>query len=489
MSSSRLPQPSSRDTLRAAYEAVRAHSLALAEPLSPEDQCVQSMPDASPTKWHLAHTTWFFETLVLREHDPAYKLFDEHFPYLFNSYYEALGPRHARPERGMLTRPSQQQVLAYRRHVDESMAALLDSADTDVLAALAPMLELGLHHEQQHQELLLTDILHAFSRNPLFPAYRSAGVLNAPGVTSAVGPAGTPRALTIVSSAEGVGRHASTDDGGARTDSTVAAGAGAGLGAARSAGAGTAADASTTAHSSSAPAGGIALQWLRHPGGMVEVGHHADPSLGFAFDNERPRHAAYLHPYAIANRLVTCGEYACFIEDGGYQRPEFWLSDGWATVRAQEWQAPAYWLLDGDARLRARGLEGDHVFGLGGLLPLDPHEPVAQLSLYEAAAYAAWADARLPTEFEWEAASLLPGFLQGSRHVWQWTRSSYDPYPGFKPLNGAAAEYNGKFMVGQLVLRGGSIATPEGHTRPTYRNFFPPAARWQFSGLRLARDI
>jgi len=221
---------------------------------------------------------------------------------------------------------------------------------------------------------------------------------------------------------------------------------------------------------------------------MVDVGHHADPSVGFAFDNERPRHAAYLHPYEIANRLVTCGDYARFIEAGGYQRPEFWLSDGWATVRAQEWQAPAYWLLDGDARLRARGLEGNHVFGLGGLLPLDPNEPVAQLSLYEAAAYAAWADARLPTEFEWEVASALPGFLQGSRHVWQWTRSSYDPYPGFRPLNGAAAEYNGKFMVGQLVLRGGSIATPEGHTRPTYRNFFPPAARWQFSGLRLARD-
>jgi len=441
MSSSRLEQPSSRDALRAAYEAVRAHSLALAEPLSAEDQCVQSMPDASPTKWHLAHTTWFFETLVLREHDPAYTLFDPHFPYLFNSYYEALGPRHARPERGMLTRPSQDQVLAYRRHVDEGMAALLDSADVDVLAALAPMLELGLHHEQQHQELLLTDILHAFSRNPLFPAYRATGVSNT---------AGAPPALTIV----GAGATAA----GVRGDS------------------------------SSALAASVPLQWLRHAGGMVEVGHQADPAVGFAFDNERPRHAAYLHPYAIANRLVTCGEYARFIEDGGYQRAEFWLSDGWATVRAQEWQAPAYWLLDGDARLRARGLEGTHVFGLGGLLPLNPHEPVAQLSLYEAAAYAAWAEARLPTEFEWEAASSLPGFLQASRHVWQWTRSSYDPYPGFKPLNGAAAEYNGKFMVGQLVLRGGSIATPEGHTRPTYRNFFPPAARWQFSGLRLARD-
>lgn len=439
MSSSRLEQPSSRDALRAAYETVRAHSLALAEPLSAEDQCVQSMPDASPTKWHLAHTTWFFETLVLREHDPAYTLFDPHFPYLFNSYYEALGPRHARPERGMLTRPSQDQVLAYRRHVDEGMAALLDSADVAVLAALSPMLELGLHHEQQHQELLLTDILHAFSRNPLFPAYRATGVSNA---------AGTAPALTIV-------------------------GAGA---------------ASFGGDSSSTPGTSVPLQWLRHAGGMVDVGHHADPAVGFAFDNERPRHAAYLHPYAIANRLVTCGEYARFIEDGGYQRAEFWLSDGWATVRAQEWQAPAYWLLDGDARLRARGLEGTHVFGLGGLLPLNAHEPVAQLSLYEAAAYAAWADARLPTEFEWEAASSLPGFLQTSRHVWQWTRSSYDPYPGFRPLNGAAAEYNGKFMVGQLVLRGGSIATPEGHTRPTYRNFFPPAARWQFSGLRLARD-
>ncbi len=397
-----------------AYDAVRTHSLALAEPLSAEDQCVQSMPDASPTKWHLAHTTWFFETLVLREHDPAYRLFDPHFPYLFNSYYEALGPRHARPERGMLTRPSLDEVLAYRRHVDQAILALLDTASPQVLAAFAPTLELGLHHEQQHQELLLTDILHAFSRNPMLPAYQARGLAGIDGV---------------------------------------------------------AAD----------------LQWLRHPGGMAEVGHGADDAR-FAFDNEGPRHAVYLHPYAVANRLVTCGEYARFIEDGGYERPEFWLSDGWAMARAQEWRAPAYWLLDGDPRLRARGLQGSHVFGLGGLLPLSPHEPVAQLSLYEAAAYAAWADARLPTEFEWEAAAALPGFTQADRHVWQWTRSSYDPYPGFKPLNGAAAEYNGKFMVGQLVLRGGSIATPEGHTRPTYRNFFPPSARWQFSGLRLARD-
>jgi len=473
MSSFRLEQPSSRDALRAAFEAVRAHSLALAEPLSAEDQCVQSMPDASPTKWHLAHTTWFFETLVLREHDPAYTLFDPHFPYLFNSYYEALGPRHARPERGMLTRPSQDEVLAYRRHVDEGMAALLDSANVAVLAALAPMLELGLHHEQQHQELLLTDILHAFSRNPVFPAYRATSALNAPGTAAA--PTGAPPALSIVGAgADGAAGATRAASAGALVGSAHAAGAGAGAAGA----AGSAAVAAT-----SAP-----LQWLRHPGGMVDVGHHADPAVGFAFDNERPRHAAYLHPYAIANRLVTCGDYARFIEDGGYQRAEFWLSDGWATVRAQEWQAPAYWLLDGDARLRTRGLEGTHVFGLGGLLPLDPDEPVAQLSLYEAAAYAAWADARLPTEFEWEAASSLPGFLQASGHVWQWTRSSYDPYPGFKPLNGAAAEYNGKFMVGQLVLRGGSIATPAGHTRPTYRNFFPPAARWQFTGLRLARD-
>ncbi|WP_454690426.1 ergothioneine biosynthesis protein EgtB [Achromobacter aloeverae] len=410
-------QPSfSREALRAAYETVRAHSLALAEPLSAEDQCVQSMPDASPTKWHLAHTTWFFETLVLREHDPDYALFDPHFPYLFNSYYEALGPRHARPERGMLTRPPQAQVLAYRRHVDDAMAALLGAADADALAALAPMLELGLHHEQQHQELLLTDILHAFSRNPLLPAYRATGAAHA------------------------------------------------------------------------AETAAIPLQWLRHPGGMVEIGHPAD-TADFAFDNERPRHAVYVHPYEIANRLVTCGEYARFIADGGYERPEFWLSDGWATVRAQEWRSPAYWLPEGDERLRARGLKGAHVFGLGGLQPLNPNEPVAQLSLYEAAAYAAWSGARLPTEFEWEAASSLPDFSQATRHLWQWTRSSYDPYPGFRPLSGAAAEYNGKFMVGQLVLRGGSVATPEGHTRPTYRNFFPPAARWQFSGLRLARDV
>jgi ergothioneine biosynthesis protein EgtB len=408
----------SRQLLQSRFRAVRAHSLALAEPLSAEDQCIQSMPDASPTKWHLAHTTWFFETLILQPHAPRYQVFDPQFAFLFNSYYEALGPRHARPERGMLTRPPLDDVHRYRHHVDGAVMALADSADAATWAAIAPILELGLHHEQQHQELILTDILHALSRNPLLPAYRPID-----------------------------GRTSSTP----RIDPPA-----------------------TT-------------QWLRHAGGLVDVGHAMDDA-NFAFDNEKPRHRVYLQPYAIAQRLVTCGDYAGFIADGGYQRAEFWLSEGWATVQAQEWQCPYYWLMPDDARLTARGLTDTHVFGLNGLQPWNAKDPVSNLSFYEAAAYAAWAGARLPTEFEWEAAAALDGIEQLTGHLWQWTRSSYDPYPGFRPLSGAASEYNGKFMVGQLVLRGGSVATPEGHDRLTYRNFFPPATRWQFSGLRLAQD-
>ncbi|CAN7338195.1 ergothioneine biosynthesis protein EgtB [Variovorax sp. LjRoot84] len=403
--------------LRDRFQAVRAQSLALAAPLSAEDQCIQSMPDASPTKWHLAHTTWFFETVLLQPHATGYRVFDPRFHYLFNSYYEALGPRHPRPQRGLLTRPSLDEVHAYRRHVDEAVEALLETAgegrDWDAIAAIVT---LGLHHEQQHQELIVTDILHALSCNPLLPAYRAAA---APALRLASVPP--------------------------------------------------------------------PMQWLPQSGGLVEVGHGG---AGFAFDNETPRHAALLRPYAIADRLVSCGDYAQFIADGGYQRPELWLSDGWAAVQAQGWRRPAYWLAPDDPRLAHQGATVSwHVFGLHGVRPLEPEAPVAQLSFYEAAAFAEWAGARLPTEFEWEAAHDAPGITQMSGHVWQWTRSSYDPYPGFRPLAGIATEYNGKFMVGQLVLRGGSVATPEGHTRPSYRNFFPPAARWQFSGLRLAKGL
>jgi len=413
------PITQAASALRDKFREVRAASLALAAPLSAEDQCIQSMPDASPTKWHLAHTTWFFETVLLQPHAAGYRPFDVRFHYLFNSYYEALGPRHPRPQRGLLTRPSVDEVHAYRSHVDEAVLALLDrDIGEQDWAAMEPIVTLGLNHEQQHQELLLTDILHALSCNPLLPAYKPA--------------AGPALRLAAVPPA---------------------------------------------------------MRWLPQTGGVVQVGHEG-PQLGFAFDNETPRHAALLQPYAIADRLVNCGDYAQFIADGGYKRPELWLSDGWAAVQAQGWQHPAYWLAPDDPRLGPQQHQsGWQVFGLHGVRSMEADAPVSQLSFYEAAAYAEWAGARLPTEFEWEAAFDAPGISQMTGHVWQWTRSSYDPYPGFRPMPGIAAEYNGKFMVGQLVLRGGSVATPAGHTRPSYRNFFPPAARWQFSGLRLAKDV
>ncbi|MBR8300424.1 ergothioneine biosynthesis protein EgtB [Burkholderia dolosa] len=401
--------------LQRRYAHVRAHSVELTATLSAEDQAVQSMPDASPTKWHLAHTTWFFETVVLMRRVPGYAPFNDAFQFLFNSYYEALGPRHPRPQRGLLTRPSLAEVHAYRRHVDEAMLRALADADSALLDTIAPEVELGLHHEQQHQELIVTDMLHAFSCNPLKPAFRPRGE--------------------------------------ADTHAALAAG-----------------DAGP-------------LRWLRQTGGLVEIGHDGD---AFSFDNERPRHTALVRPYEIANRLVTNAEFAAFVADGGYARPEFWLSDGWATVQREGWQAPAYWLPADD------GAAAPHewrTFGLHGVEPLAPDAPVCHVSFYEAAAYAEWAGARLPTEFEWEAAFGADGIRQMLGHVWQWTRSSYEPYPGFRPLAGVAAEYNGKFMVGQQVLRGSSIATPPGHERPTYRNFFPPAARWQFTGVRLARDV
>jgi ergothioneine biosynthesis protein EgtB len=383
-------------SLAQAYAAVRAHTRTLAAPLSAEDAVIQSMPDASPVKWHLAHTSWFFETVILSKR-AGYKPFDPRFAYLFNSYYEALGPRHPRPRRGLITRPSLDEVYAFRAHVDAAMAdACDDESQHDAIM-------LGLHHEQQHQELILTDIKHAFFCNPLLPAFRR----------------------------EAPTSHAET------------------------------------------PQDSVNL-----PGGISLVGHEG---TDFAFDNETPRHRVLLQPFRIATRPVSNGEYRAFIADGGYRRAEFWLSDGWARVQEEGWEAPLYWLKDDDG--------SESVFTLSGAQPLDPHAPVAHVSFYEAAAYAAWAGKRLPTEFEWEVAATECGghFTRGE--VWEWTRSSYDPYPGFRAFEGIAAEYNGKFMVGQMVLRGGSVATPPGHTRTSYRNFFPPAARWQFSGIRLAEDL
>jgi ergothioneine biosynthesis protein EgtB len=382
-------------SLLQSFRAVRAYSETLAAPLSAEDCAVQSMPDASPVKWHLAHTSWFFETVILSKR-PGYKPFDPRFAFLFNSYYEALGPRHPRPRRGLLARPSLDQVYAYRAHVDAAMGEACQEPE------LQDTIILGLNHEQQHQELILTDIKHAFFSNPLLPAYR-----NEP-----------PQ-----------------------------------------------------------PRPAQKLEWHEHQGGVALIGHQKD--RGFAFDNESPRHQVLLRPFRIASRPVTNGEYQAFIADGGYRRPEFWLSDGWAKVQEEKWEAPLYWLSDDAAAANGS------VFTLAGTQPLDPNAPVEHVSFYEAAAYAAWAKARLPTEFEWEASAAQ----FGHGDVWEWTRSAYDPYPGFKPLDGAVSEYNGKFMVGQMVLRGGSSATPLGHIRPTYRNFFPPAARWQFSGIRLAEDL
>jgi ergothioneine biosynthesis protein EgtB len=400
-----------RAPLQERFLAVRAHTGALAAPLSAEDQCVQPMPDASPTKWHLAHTSWFFEAVVLREHVAGYAPFDARYFQLFNSYYESLGARHPRPQRGLLTRPSLDEVRRYRAHVDEAMLRFIGTADDATWRAAEPLVELGLHHEQQHQELILTDILYTLWCNPLLPAYQPAA----------------PAALRLAAS-----------------------------------------DASP--------------EWIEVPGGIGQAGHEGS---GFAFDNEGPRHEVLLQPFEIASRLVTCEQFAAFIEDGGYRRANLWLSDGWAAVQAGGWRHPMYWIEPGDPRA-----PGDdwQAFGLSGVRPLDAQAPVTHLSFYEAAAYAEWAGARLPTEFEWEAAAALEGTEQMHGQAWQWTRSSYDPYPGFRPLSGTVSEYNGKFMVGQLVLRGSSSATPAGHERDTYRNFFPPAARWQFSGVRLARD-
>lgn len=412
-------KPGGPEALRELFARVRAESVNLARPLSEEDCCAQSMPDASPAKWHLAHTTWFFETFILEKFEPGFRPFLPAFRVLFNSYYNGIGDRHPRPLRGLLTRPALHEVHLYRKKTNERVQALFErlGGNQNFLA----LVELGLHHEQQHQELILTDIKHLLSQNPIHPAYREQDEDPSP-------PA--------------------------------------------------------------AP-----MTWISHGGGVVEIGHRDD---SFCFDNELPRHRQYLQDYALASRTVTNREFGEFVGDGGYREPQLWLSEGWDWVRANALEHPAYWVRDKD---------GWNEFTLAGLQALDPHLPAVHLSYFEADAYARWAGARLPTEAEWErAAAACPvqgNFLQADRmhpraaggdgllqmygDVWEWTQSGYAPYPGYRTAAGAIGEYNGKFMVNQYVLRGGSCATPAGHVRPSYRNFFPAGARWQFSGIRLAK--
>jgi ergothioneine biosynthesis protein EgtB len=384
-----------------AFRRVRAETERRAALLSAEDQVVQSMPDASPTKWHRAHASWFFEQFLLRPHAEDYRAFDERFAYLYNSYYVSAGPRQARPQRGLITRPSADEVTAYRRHVDDAVARLIESENS--LAELAPIIEIGLHHEQQHQELLLTDILHAFSLNETHPAYDPQWQW--------------PQSTCM--SANGAQR--------------------------------------------STPLAGVHT-----------IGHSG---AGFCFDNELPAHQILLKPVRLAPSLVTNGDWFEFMADGGYATPTIWLSDGWATVEAQNWQAPGYW----------RKVDGAwFTMTLGGLRPIDPALPVCHVSYYEADAFARWAGKHLPSEAEWEVAVRNDLLADAFGIVWQWTRSAYAPYPGYQAAPGALGEYNGKFMINQMVLRGSSLATPAGHSRATYRNFFYPSARWQFTGLRLA---
>jgi ergothioneine biosynthesis protein EgtB len=393
----RVPQAS----LAQRFAQVRAHTLALTQGLTAEDMQVQSMPDASPIKWHLAHTTWFFETFLLQRFLRGYQALNPAYRTLFNSYYVGVGDRHPRPQRGLVTRPGIDEVLAYRAHVNAAMLQLLEKLPADAVA----LVELGLQHEQQHQELMLTDVKHLFSCNPLLPAMHSR----------------SPR---------------TADEA-------------------------------------------VVLRFTHFRGGLTQMGYAGD---GFCFDNETPRHQVFLQPYALANRLVTNGEYLAFVEDGGYAQAHCWLSEGVDWINRESATQPFYW--------RKAGGQW-HEFTLQGLQPLDPHQSVSHLCYFEADAYARWADARLPTEFEWEHAALANGaeMTQLFGACWQWTSSSYAPYPGYAPLPGAVGEYNGKFMANQYVLRGSSSATPAGHARATYRNFFPTAARWQFTGVRLARSL
>jgi ergothioneine biosynthesis protein EgtB len=439
-----LPRPAAAGVLSLRFNTVRAQTMSLVAPLSEADCQAQSMPDASPAKWHLAHTTWFFETFILERFERSFQAFDPAYRVLFNSYYQGVGDQHPRPQRGLITRPGLDEIKAYRAHVDQRMAAVLTQPhDTTTQAELDTLLELGLQHEQQHQELLLTDIKHLLSCNPTDPVYHPQWPL------AAVAPQ--------------------------------------------------------------------PLHWCHFDGGTTHTGHSGD---GFAFDNETPRHASLLQPFALASRLVTHGEWLEFIDGGGYTDPRWWMAAGWDWVRSQGAQAPLYWQQDGHPERHG----GWTNFTLHGRLPIDPHTPVVHVSWFEADAYARWRSAqdglplRLPTETEWEHAAHslgtqwaeggnfldsgalhpMPPARNAPRHqglqqmggdVWEWTSSPYTGYPGYRPWAGAVGEYNGKFMVNQMVLRGGSCATPRDHIRPSYRNFFPTDARWQFSGLRLAQDL
>jgi ergothioneine biosynthesis protein EgtB len=400
-----VPAPRPRDrhdprsVWREAFRAVRAETERRAGKLEAEDQVVQSMPDASPTKWHRAHTTWFFEQFLLLPHLGGYQVFDADFGYLFNSYYVAAGPRHARPRRGLLTRPSSAEVAAYRAHVDEAVERLLASAPDAALPEVLRIVEIGLNHEEQHQELILTDILHAFAQNPTRPAYDP-----------------------LWRAGEGV----------------------------------------------------VAKGFVDLPRGVHSVGFAGD---GFSFDNEHPAHEVYLAPARIARGLVSNAEWLEFTADGGYATPSLWLSDGWAALEAEGWEAPGYWQKR-DGAWWALTLAGERA--------IDPDAAVCHVSYYEADAFARWAGKDLPTEMQWEIAARAGLLEDAFDTVWQWTQSAYLPYPGYRAPEGALGEYNGKFMINQMVLRGGSHATPEGHSRVSYRNFFYPSARWQFAGVRLA---
>lgn len=397
------PRPEARPIDRAAWIAafrfVREETERRAAPLSPEDQQIQSMEDASPTKWHRAHTTWFFEQFLLCPHQPGYAIHDQRLHYLFNSYYVQAGPRQPRFARGLITRPNAEETGAYRAHVDRAVETMLREAAPATLARILPILEIGLYHEQQHQELLLTDILHAFAQNPLGPAYDAT--------------------WRFPSSEGGQGRAELARD-------------------------------------------------------ITQIGHDGG---GFCFDNELPRHEVLIGPSAIDRALVTNAQWLAFMEDGGYARPELWLSDGWARAQAEGWAAPGYWRERDDSWASMT---------LAGIRPVDPDLPVCHVSYYEADAFARWSGRDLPTEAEWEIAARDDLLNDAFGSVWQWTRSAYGPYPGYRPLPGALGEYNGKFMASQYVLRGSSVGTPQGHARIGYRNFFYPHQRWQFTGLRLS---